>query len=110
MERKNFLLVVQGPALQAEHANIKEAVRHHSDGDFIEVFKETSAPRGSRASGVEIPFTVMYLFSTETPPSRMGFGLLTGDRYVLLEVGSATWVDGFSRVRAWLDRHRQESG
>lgn len=110
MERKNFLLIVQSPALQAEHAAIKEAVQHHSLGDFIEVLKETSAPRGSRSSGTEIPFVVMYLFSTETPPSKMGFGLLTGDRYVLTEVGSATWVDGFSRVRDWLDRHRQEPG
>ena len=109
MERKNFLLIVQSPALQTEHAAIKDAVQYHSLGDFIEVFKETSAPRGARASGVEIPFFVAYLFSTQNHPSEMGFGLLTGDRHVLLEVGSTTWVDGFSRVRDWLDRHRQES-
>jgi hypothetical protein len=108
MERKSFLLVVHSPALQAEHRNIVDAVQHHSLGDFIEVFKETSAPRGSRASGTEIPFVVAYLFSTETPPSKMGFGLLNGDRHLLLEVGQATWVDGFSRVRDWLDRRRQE--
>ncbi|EIL88565.1 hypothetical protein UU9_12478 [Rhodanobacter fulvus Jip2] len=109
MERKTFLLIVQSPELQADHKDIVEAVRHHSLGDFIEVLKETSAPRGSRAQGTEIPFVVAYLFSTETPPSEMGFGLLRRDRYVLLQVGPATWVDGFSRVRDWLDRHRQES-
>ncbi len=108
MGRKNFLLIVQSPALQAEHAIIKEAVQHHSLGDFIEVLKETSAQRGSKASGTEIPFVVAYLFSTETPLSQLGFGLLTGDRCVLVEVGSTTWVDGYSRVRDWLDRHRQE--
>jgi hypothetical protein len=106
MERKEFLLIVQSPALQGEHKVIVDAVSFHSGGDFIEVFKETSAPRGTRASKAEIPFVVAYLYSTETPPSKMGFGLLNGDRHVLLEVGSATWADGFSRVRAWLDRHR----
>jgi hypothetical protein len=106
MERKEFLLIVQSPALQGEHKSIVDAVSFHSGGDFIEVLKETSAPRGTRAAKAEIPFVVAYLFSTETPPSQMGFGLLNGDRHVLLEVGSATWVDGFSRVRGWLDRHR----
>ena len=108
MKRKNFLLVVQSPALQAEHARIKDAVHYHSGGDYIEVFKETSAPRGSKASGTEIPFTVAYLFSTETHPTEMGFGLLTGDTYLLLEVGATNWADGFSRVRLWLDRHRPQ--
>lgn len=108
MERKEFLLLISSPELDPEHKAIVDAVSFHSGGDFIEVLKETSAPRGSKATGMSIPFVVAYLFSTETPPPQMGFGLLTGDRYVLLEVGSATWVDGFSRVRAWLDRHRPE--
>lgn len=107
MERKEFLLIVQSPALQVEHKALVDAVSLHSGGDYLELLKETSAPRGTRAAKAEIPFVVAYLFSTETPPSKMGFGLLNGDRYVLLEVGSTSWVDGFSRARDWLDRHRQ---
>ncbi len=105
MERKTFLLLVSSPELQDEHSNIVKAVQFHSDGDFVEVFKETSAPRGTKTSGLAIPFMVAYLFSTEKLPSKMGFGLLTGDRYILLEVGQSTWVEGFSRVRAWIERH-----
>lgn len=108
MARREFLLFVQSPALQPEHSSILKSVEHHSSGDFIEVFKETSAARGTKSAKAEIPFVVGYLFSTETPPSQMGFGLLTGDRYVLLQVGRANWVDGFSRVRAWLDRHQSK--
>jgi hypothetical protein len=105
MQRKQFLLIVQSPDLQPEHKNILEAVQHHSLGDFIEVFKETSAPRGSRATGFATPFTVAYMLSTETPPSQMGFGLLNGDRYLLLELGERCWIDGYARARSWLDRH-----
>jgi hypothetical protein len=108
MRRKKFLLLVSSPELQKEHSSIVDALQFHSGGDFVEVLKETSAPRGTKASGVAIPFVVAYLFSTETPASKMGFGLLNGDRYVLLEVGEAGWVDGFSRVRAWLDRHADQ--
>ncbi len=105
MKRRTFLLLVSSPELQEAHSDVVRAVEHHSSGDFIEVLKETSAPRGTKSSGLAIPFIVAYLFSTETPPSQMGLGLLTGDRCVLIEVGQATWVDGFSRVRAWLEKH-----
>lgn len=105
MKRKTFLLLISGRELQEGHANVVKAVEYHSGGDFIEVLKQTSAPRGTRSAGGPIPFVVVYLFSTETPPSEMGFGLLTGDRYILLEVGQATWVDEFSRVRDWLQKH-----
>lgn len=105
MKRKTFLLLVSSPELQQAHTALVSAVNNHSGGDYIQVLNETSAPRGTKSSGSAIPFTVAYLLSTETPPSKMGFGLLTGDRYVLLEVGEATWVDGFSRVRSWLERH-----
>lgn len=105
MKRKTFLLLISSPELQEPHTRIVEALQFHSGGDFIEILKQTSAPRGTKASGAPIPFVVAYLFSTETPPLKMGFGLLTHDRYVLLEVGQATWVEGFSRVRAWLEKH-----
>ena len=109
MARREFLLIVQSPALQNEHRSIVDAVSHHSEGDYLELFKETSAARGTRSAKDEIPFIVGYLFSSETHPSKMGFGLLNGDRYILLEVGTANWVDGYSRARDWLDRHRQKS-
>lgn len=105
MKRRSFLLLISSPELQEPHARIVQALQFHSDGDFIEILKQTSAPRGAKVSGEPIPFVVAYLFSTETPPSQMSFGTLTHDRYVLVEVGQATWVDGFSRVRAWLERH-----
>jgi hypothetical protein len=108
MERRNFLLIVDSPELDPEHVKIVRAVEYHSGGDFIEVFKHTSAARGSKSSGSSIPFVVAYFFSTETHPSEMGFGLLNGDRYLLLEIGGLCWLDGYSRARNWLERRQQK--
>lgn len=105
MERRNFLLVVQGPELDPEHANITATIERHSGGDFVEVFKQNFAERGARAAGKPIPFVIAYFFSTETHPADLDFGLLNGDRSVLLEIGGLCWVEGLSRSRAWLERH-----
>lgn len=101
-----YLLTVVSPALDAEHANIKAAVEFHSDGDCVEVFKQAASIPGAKASGGEIPFTVAYLFSTTKLPREMGFGLLTRDRYFLVEVVAVSKEDGFSVAKNWLDRHR----
>lgn len=104
-----YLLTVVSPALEPEHANIRRAVEHHSDGDFVEVFKQAAGVPGAKAAKVDIPFTVAYLFSTTKLPSEVGFGLLDRDRYLLVEVTTTHWAEGFSVARNWLDRHREPS-
>lgn len=101
-----YCLTVISPSLQAEHVSIRDAVTHHSDGDFVEVFKQAAAIPGAKASGGEIPFTVAYLFSTTKKPSEMGFGLLSRDSYLLIEVTTNHWAEGLAVARGWLDRHR----
>lgn len=102
MERMYLLLVISS-ALDAEHAKIVDAVRHHSDGNFVEVFKQAAVVRGHRAKDEPIPFSTAYLFTSETPPSRMGFPLLNGDRYLILPVAqTAHWHEGLSVAHAWL--------
>lgn len=102
-----YQLTVFGPALDAEHSSIQRAVEYHSDGDFVEVFKQVASLPGAKASGAEIPFTVAYLFSTTSYPSEMAFGLLDRDRYFLVEVEANCWELGANRARLWLERHRE---
>lgn len=104
-----YQVTIFSPSLQQEHAEIVRAVEFHSDGDFVEVFKQTGAMPGAKASGAEIPFSVAYLFSTTKRPSEMGFALLDRDHYFLVEVEASCWESGAGRARQWLDRHR-ESG
>ncbi|MDQ3159455.1 MAG: hypothetical protein M3Q51_00345 [Pseudomonadota bacterium] len=101
-----YLLTVISPSLQPEHASVRDAVMHHSDGDFCEAFKQVVAMPGAKASGAEIPFVVAYLFSTAALPSEMGFPVLDRDRYFLVEVTTTSWAQGLSVARNWLDRHR----
>lgn len=101
-----YLVTVWSPSLQKEHAEIVRAVEHHSDGDFVEVFKQVGAMPGAKASGADIPFTVAYLFSTTKEPHEMGFALLDRDHYFLVEVGTSCSELGSVRARQWLDRHR----
>lgn len=100
------MLTVVSPALDAEHSRIRDAVMHHSDGDFVEVFKQVATVPGAKAMGQEIPFTAAYLFSTTKLPREMGFGLLDRDRYFLVEVGTTNWESGLSVGRSWLEKHR----
>lgn len=106
---KLFLLTVVSPALDMEHARIREAVQVHSEGDFVEVWKQTATVRGAKAAGEQIPFAVAYLFSTTSHPSEMGFGLLARDSYLLIEVTTLHWHEKMSVAKHWLERHR-ESG
>ena len=101
-----YQLTVFGPELQAEHAGIQRAIEYHSDGDFVEVFKQVAALPGAKASGADIPFVVSYLFSTTSYPNEMAFGLLERDRYFLVEVQANCWELGANRARLWLERHR----
>lgn len=102
-----YQLTVFSPALQTEHASIQRAVEFHSDGDFVEVFKQIAAMPGAKASGADIPFVVAYLFSTTKYPSEMGFGLLDRDHYFLVGVEASCWESGAIRARNWLERHRE---
>ncbi len=101
-----YLLTVISPSLQPEHASVLEAVTHHSDGDFCEVFKQAAAMPGAKSSGAEIPFVVAYLFSTTSLLREVGFPLLDRDRYLLVEVTATHWAEGLSVAHGWLDRHR----
>lgn len=101
-----YQLTVFSPSLEPEHASIQRAVEFHSDGDFVEVFKQAAAMLGAKASGGEIPFVVAYLFSTTKFPSEMAFGLLDRDHYFLVEVEPNCWESGSVRSRQWLDRHQ----
>ena len=102
-----FLLVVISPALDTEHANILEAVKHHSGGDYVEAFKQALPPSKSASDRSEYPFTVGYLFKTDRRSDEMAFGLLSRDSYLLVEV-SADYArdEHLSVARDWLRRHR----
>ena len=101
-----YQLTVVSPALDREHARIREAVETHSGGDFVEVWKQAAAVPGAKAAGGDIPFSVGYLFSTTSLPSEMGFGLLDRDASLLIEVTTLHWEDRMSVARNWLERHR----
>ncbi len=100
-----YLLTVISPALQREHMSILEAVKHHSDGDYVEVFKQSAGIPGAKASGGDIPFTVAYMFSATTHPREMGFGLLDRDAYLLVEVTGLHEEQRLSVAHNWLKRH-----
>lgn len=102
-EARTYLLAFAASDTQKEHSRLLEAVKHHSDGDLVEVFKQA----GSAKKGEPIPSTVVYLFTTTKLPSEIGLPLLRGDRYLLIQVhaGLANWHHNLSVARAWLDRH-----
>ena len=101
---KTFLLAFFSPALALEHSRLVEAIQHHSDGDYVEVYKQASTPQ----KGIPTPFTILYLFTTTKYASEMGFPTLNGDKYFLVEVSPDLqhWHDGLSVAHNWLERHK----
>lgn len=102
-EAKTYLLAFFASDLQREHARLLEAVKYHSDGDFVEVAKHA----GSAKPKEPVTFSAVYLFTTTKPPSEIGIPLLRGDRYLLIQVQSGLHHahHNLSVAHAWLDRH-----
>lgn len=97
-ETKRYLAVFFIPKQEQEHASIAAAIKHHSDGDYQLVHMQV----GQRP---DVPFTVAYLFTSGTPPWEMGFGLLNGDKHVIVEVGDRSFVSGSNLAEKWLREH-----
>ena len=87
---------------EPEHANIKRAIEHHSDGDYQHALTH-AGPRP------DLPFVIAYLFTSGTDAREMGFGLLNGDNVIVVEVGDNFQVIGSSMAEQWLRNHRSSS-
>lgn len=92
-----YLAIFFLPVPQKEHAEIEKAVAYHSDGDYKRAFLNANRD----GSGI-----VGYVFTSNTVPWKMGFGLLNGDTKLIVEVGDKYCEDGHNIAGAWL-RARQ---
>lgn len=99
MTRK-YLAIFFLPVPQKEHAEIEKAVAYHSDGDYKRAFLNANRD----GSGV-----VGYLFTSNTVPWQMGFGLLNGDTKLIVEIGDKYSEDGHNIAAAWLRSHQSRA-
>lgn len=90
---RRFLAVFLLDKPQPEHARIKDAIAHHSDGDYKLAFTHGAG-------------TVAYLFSSNTHPRDMGFGVLNQDSYLVVEVGDVCSEQHLNVAASWIYDHR----
>lgn len=98
---RRYLAIFILPEPKAEHALIERAVAHHSGGDYKRAFIHANRD----GSGV-----VGYLFTSNTVPWQMGFGLLNGDKELIVEVGDLYSEVGHNVAGAWLRGHKLKDG
>ena len=98
---RKYLAVFVLPITQPEHAKIKDAIKHHSEGDFQCVFTH-----GVRNEGGKLASTIAYVFMSESHPRNMGFGVLNQDSYFVVELGNTCSEQGMNLARGWMRRHR----
>lgn len=97
--KRRFLAVFLLPKLETEHAAIVDCVRAHSEGDFKQIFATANRSEGGALG---------YVFTSDTPPWQMGFGLLNPDRVLVVELGNQYSETGLNVAGAWLRAHQEK--
>ena len=103
LETRKYLAVFFVPKTDLEHVHIKLAIEHHSDGDCQMAFMQ-AGPRP------DVPFVIAYLVTSGTDAREMGFGLLNGDRVIVVEIGDNFQVVGSNLAEEWLRKHLPTRG
>ena len=99
-ELRRFLALFLLPKAHREHAEITEAVRYHSEGDFKEAFRIATSGGGA---------VIGYVFTSEHLAHKMGFGtLFNGDNQLVVELGDNYSEVGMNIAGHWLRTHQKQ--